>query len=389
MAIILVIIAISYIGVGLPDSVLGTVWPAVYEDLNLPVSLAGYISLTVSFFTMLSCLMSTRLTKRFGTGTVTVVSTALTALALLGLSFSKNVIFFFLLSVPLGVGAGTIDSALNGFVALYCNNSQMSYLHCFYGLGVTASPYLVSLCLADDNNWRRAYLTVGLLQSAITVILLIALPYWKKKEKINIEKEETPTKVLSTKELLKMPSVVLSCAVFFIICACEYTAGVWSSTFFAEYKGFSPDKAAKTAMLFYVGMTLGRFVSGVVGKKLSSTQILKICVGILLLSSMVIALPFNPTVAAFGLLLFGFGMGPTFPNLSYLVPSLFGRDISQSVIGIQLASTYVGIMIMPSVFGLLAEKVSAGLFPYFLFVLMLLFTGATVLLKKTLNKEKI
>ena len=388
MAIILVIIAISYIAVGLPDSVLGTVWPAVYEDLNLPVSLAGYISLTVSFFTMLSCLMSTRLTKRFGTGVVAVFSTALTAMALLGLSFSKNVIFFFLLSVPLGVGAGTIDAALNGFVALNCTGSQMSYLHCFYGLGVTLSPYLVSLCLADDNNWKRAYFTVGLLQTAITLILLFALPYWKKKEKASVEEEETPLKVLSTKEMLKMPSVVISCIVFFVICACEYTAGVWSSTFFAEFKGFSPDKAAKTAMLFYVGMTLGRFASGVIGKKLKSLQILKICVGILLSASVIIALPLPSSVAAVGLLLFGFGMGPTFPNLSYLVPSLFGRDISQSVIGIQLASTYLGIMIMPPLFGTIAEKVSAGLFPYFLFALMILFVGASALLKRELKKEK-
>ena len=389
MAIILVIIAISYIAVGLPDSVLGTVWPAVYEDLNLPVSLAGYISLTVSFFTMLSCLMSTRLTKRFGTGVVAVFSTALTAMALLGLSFSKNVIFFFLLSVPLGVGAGTIDAALNGFVALNCTGSQMSYLHCFYGLGVTLSPYLVSLCLADDNNWKRAYFTVGLLQTAITLILLFALPYWKKKEKASVEEEEKPLKVLSTKEMLKMPSVVISCIVFFVICACEYTAGVWSSTFFAEFKGFSPDKAAKTAMLFYVGMTLGRFTSGVIGKKLKSLQILKICVGILLSASVIIALPLPSSVAAIGLLLFGFGMGPTFPNLSYLVPTLFGRDISQSVIGIQLASTYLGIMIMPPLFGTIAEKASAGLFPYFLFALMILFVGASALLKRELKKEKI
>lgn len=387
MAIILVIIAVSYIGVGLPDSVLGTVWPAVYEDLNLPVSLAGYISLTVSFFTMASCLMSTRLTKRFGTGTVAVVSTALTALSLIGLSFSKNISFFFLLSVPLGIGAGTIDSALNGFVALYCSSSQMSYLHCFYGIGVTLSPYLVSLSLADDNNWKRAYLTVGLLQALVTLILLIALPYWKKKEKLSREKEEAPPKVLSAKELLKMPTVMLSCLVFFIICACEYTAGVWSSTFFAEYKGFTADRAAKAAMLFYVGMTLGRFVSGLVGKKLKSIQILKICVGILLSASVIIALPLPSYVACFGLLLFGFGMGPTFPNLSYLVPTLFGRDISQSVIGIQLASTYVGIMVMPPVFGLIAEKVSAGLFPYFLLILMLLFTASAAALRKKLKKS--
>ena len=385
----LVIIAISYMGVGLPDSVLGTVWPAVYEDLSLPISLGGYIGLTVSFFTMLSCLMSTRLTKRFGTGTVAVVSTALTALALMGLSLSQNVIYFFLLSIPLGVGAGTIDSALNGFVALYCSSSQMSYLHCFYGLGVTLSPFLISLCLSDNNNWRKAYLTVGLVQTVITLILLIALPHWKKKEKISIEKEEAPTKVLSTKELLKMPSVVISCVVFFIICACEYSAGVWSSTFFAEYKGFTPDKSAKTAMLFYVGMTIGRFVSGLLGKKLKSLQILKICTGVLLLSSIVIALPLPSYVAAFGLLLFGFGMGPTFPNLSYLVPSLFGRDISQSVIGIQLASTYLGIMIMPPIFGILAERVSAGLFPYFLFILMILFSFSALLLKRELKKGKI
>lgn len=388
MAVILVIIALSYVAVGLPDPVLGTVWPAVYEDLCLPVSLAGYISLTVSFCTMLSCLMSTRLTKKFGTGTVAAASTLLTALALIGLSFSENVVFFFLLSVPLGIGAGTIDAALNGFVALYCSSSQMSYLHCFYGLGVTLSPYLASVCLADGSNWKRAYLTVGLLQSAITLILLTVLPYWRKKEKTSIEKEEKPVRVLSTKELLSMPSVVLSCAVFFIICACEYTAGVWSSTFFAEYKGFAPDKAAEATTLFYMGMTLGRFASGLLGKKLQSIQILKICVGILLSASVIIALPLPSSVSAIGLLLFGFGMGPTFPNLSYLVPSLFGRDISQSVIGIQLASTYLGIMIMPPLFGVLAERISAGVFPYFLFALMILFVGASALLKKELNKSK-
>lgn len=388
MSLLLVIIAVSYISVGLPDSVLGTVWPAVYEDLNLPISLAGYISLTISFFTMLSCLMSTRLTKKFGTGTVAVVSTAFTALALIGLSFSQNVIYFFLLSVPLGIGAGTIDSALNGFVALYCSNSQMSYLHCFYGIGVTLSPYLVSLCLSDNNNWQKAYLTIGLLQTVITLVILAFLPYWKKKEKISTENEEAPTKVLTTKELLKMPAVVLSCLVFFIICACEYSAGVWSSTFFAEFKGFSPEKAASSAMLFYVGMTMGRFASGLAGKKLKSIEILKICVVILILSSVVIALPLPSYIASFGLLLFGFGMGPTFPNLSYLVPSLFGRDISRSVIGIQLASTYLGIMIMPPFFGFLAEKVSAGLFPYFLMTLMILFAFSSLLLKRELDKQK-
>lgn len=384
---LLALIAVSYIAVGLPDSVLGTVWPAVYNDLNLPVSLAGYIGMTVSGCTVVSCILSTRLTAKFGTGLVSAASALMTAAALIGLSFSQNPVYFFLLSVPLGMGAGTVDSALNGFVALYCSNSQMSYLHCFYGLGVTFSPYLVSLCLSDDNNWRRAYFYIGLIQAFISLILFFAVPYWKKKEKTNISQEETVPKTLSLKEMVKMPSVVLSCIVFYLICAAEYTAGVWSSTFFAEYKNFSPEKAAKTAMLFYIGMTVGRFVSGVVGNKLGSKRILYICVCILLSASVIIALPLPSFAAAAGLLLFGFGMGPTFPNLSYLVPTLFGRDISSSVIGVQLASTYVGIMTLPPLFGILAEKVSAGIFPYFLFTVMCLFILASALMLKTLRRN--
>lgn len=385
---LLAIIAISYIAVGLPDSVLGSVWPAVYNDLNLPVSMAGYIGMTVSGCTVISCLLSTRLAVRFGTGPVSAFSALLTALALIGMSFSQSPVYFFLLSVPLGMGAGTVDSALNGFVALYCSNSQMSYLHCFYGLGVTLSPYLISLCLADDNNWRKAYLTVGMIQAVISLLIFISVPYWKKKEKSCISGEEKSPRALSLKEMLRIPSVVLSCLVFYLICATEYTAGVWSSTFFAEYKGFAPDKAAGTAMLFYVGMTLGRFMSGVFGNKLGSRRILCICAVILLTASVIIALPLPSFVAAFGLLLFGFGMGPTFPNLSYLVPTLFGRDISSSVIGVQLASTYVGIMTVPPIFGVLAEKVSAGLFPYYLLAMLCLFIAASVMTVKSLAKKK-
>lgn len=382
---LLALIAVSYIAVGLPDSVLGTVWPAVYEDLNLPVSLAGYIGMTVSGCTVISCLLSTRLTVKFGTGLVSAVSTFLTALALLGLSFSQSPVYFFLLSVPLGMGAGTVDSALNGFVALYCSNSQMSYLHCFYGLGVTLSPYLVSLCLADDNNWRRAYLTVGIIQTVISLLIFFAVPYWRKKERDNILEEESEPKALTLRQMIKMPSVVLSCIVFYLICAAEYTAGVWSSTYFAEFKDFTPEKAAKTAMLFYIGMTVGRFMSGVFGNKLGSRKILYICVGILLTATVIIALPLPSFAAAAGLLLFGFGMGPTFPNLSYLVPSLFGRDISSSVIGVQLASTYVGIMTLPPLFGVLAEKVSAGVFPYFLLIILCAFVIASAMMVKSLK----
>ena len=325
---LLFVIYIAFIGLGLPDSLFGTAWPAIYADFDLPISYGSFITSTVACGTIVSSLVSARLIHKFGTNKVAAVSTLLTAVALIGFSFSTNIWFMILLAIPLGLGAGAIDVALNNYVALHYSAKQMSFLHCFYGVGVTLSPYLVSLAVGDGNNWRKAYLTVGILQSVIAMITVLVIPYWKKKEKMHIESEDKPAKALSLLEMIKMPSVVLSCIVFYIICATEYTAGVWSSTFFAEYKDFTPEQAARTAMLFYVGMTLGRFMSGVFGNKLGSKRILYICVGILLSACVIIALPLPSFVAAAGLLLFGFGMGPAFPNLSYLVPSLFGKDIS-------------------------------------------------------------
>lgn len=385
---LLVIIAISYIAVGLPDSVLGTAWPAIYGDLNLPISLAGYIAMTVSGCTAVSCLFSAKLINRFGTGIVTAVSCLMTAAALLLMTGAENAFTFVLLSIPLGLGAGTVDAALNSFVALHCTSSQMSYLHCFYGLGVTASPYIISVILSQDNNWRRAYFVVGLVQSLITVFIFSVLPYWRKREESDLKEEEASPKTLSLSQLIRMPSVVFSCIMFFFVCAAEYTAGSWGATFFAEYKGVTPDSAARLAMLYYVGMTLGRFVSGVIGKKVNSYTIIIGSFAIMLFSTFVIALPLNVYVSAFGLFLFGFGMGPTFPNLTFLVPNLFGREVSRSVIGVQLASTYIGIMTMPTLFGVLAEKISGGLFPYMLIILIIIYFSAQILMRKRIKTEK-
>lgn len=389
MILIFVIIAVSYIAVGVPDSVLGSLWPAIYSELNLPVSLAGYISMAVSASTAVSCLFSASLIKKFGTATVTFFSSFITAIALLLLSTTKNVGFFFLFSIPLGVGAGTVDAALNSFVALYCSASQMSFLHCFYGLGVSASPYILSSVLFADNSWRKGYLVVGLIQLFISLFILICCPYWKRKEKQTENNEEDYIKILSVKQMLKIPSVVASLIMFFFVCAAEYTAGSWSATYFAEYKGASPDEAAAMAMFYYVGITAGRFVSGIAGRKLESKSVLNLSFLIMLISLPVLAAEESFVFSVVGLFLFGFGMGPAFPNLSFIVPELFGRAISRSIIGIQLASTYIGIMVMPTIYGIIAEKIDAGLFPVVLLVLISIYFISHIIMKKLLKTKQI
>lgn len=267
MTTLLIIIFITFIGVGLPDSVLGTAWPAIYREFNLPVSLAGYISATVSACTIISSLISSKVINRFGTGVVSAVSTLMTAAALLGFAFANNAIPFFLLAIPLGLGAGSIDTALNNFVALHYSASKMNFLHCFYGLGVAASPYVMSLALGADDNWRKGYIIIGLIQFCIALIAAVSLPLWKKAEMKDRDENTSLPKTLTLSQLFKMPAVRLSCLAFFGSCALELCAGSWSSTYFVNIKGLPSDKAAQIAMLFYVGLASGRFLSGVVAHK--------------------------------------------------------------------------------------------------------------------------
>ena len=267
MTTLLIIIFITFIGVGLPDSVLGTAWPAIYREFNLPVSLAGYISATVSACTIISSLISSRVINKFGTGVVSAVSTLMTAAALLGYAFSRSVVFFFLLAIPLGLGAGSIDTALNNFVALHYSASKMNFLHCFYGIGVAASPFFMSLALGADDNWRKGYVIIGLIQLGIALIAVLALPLWKKAEKKDGSDNDAPRKTLTLSQLFKMPAVRMSCLAFFGYCALELCAGSWSSTYFVNIKGLTSDKAAQIAMLFYIGLATGRFLSGIVARK--------------------------------------------------------------------------------------------------------------------------
>ena len=387
MTTLLIIIFITFIGVGLPDSVLGTAWPAIYREFDLPVSLAGYISSTVSACTIISSLISSKVINKFGTGVVSAVSTLMTAAALLGFAFMKNVGFFFLLAIPLGLGAGSIDTALNNFVALHYSASKMNFLHCFYGLGVAASPYVMSLALGADDNWRKGYIIIGLIQFGIALIAVLSLPLWKKAEKKDKDENPTPPKTLTLSQLFKMPAVRLSCLAFFGSCALELCAGSWSSTYFVSIKGLSSDKAAQITMLFYVGLASGRFLSGMTAQKIGRWRIIRIAALVLFSAIILFILPLPLPAAAAALFLIGLGIGPVFPNLTHLTPQNFGADISQSVIGVQQASSYTGIMLMPWLFGILAQAISPALFPYYLLVLFILFDITLRMLRKAVIRK--
>ncbi len=385
---LLIVIFISFIGVGLPDSVLGTAWPAMYPEFGLPISLAGYITSTVSVGTIISSLMSSRLINKFGTGSVTAVSTLLTALALLGFAFTEIPVFFFLLAIPLGLGAGAIDTALNTFVALHYSASQMSFLHCFYGIGVAASPFVMSLALGSDGNWRRGYLIVAMIQFAIAAVAFVSLPIWRKVQKRDEEESAVKPKTLSIPQIIKTPGVMLSCFSFFFNCALELTTGAWCSSYFVNTRGLSADRAAVITMLFYVGLACGRFISGMLAGRLGRRRILFIALIEQIFAVVLFVLPLPTAVGATALFFIGLGIGPVFPNLVHLTPKNFGEDVAQSIMGVQQAITYAGIMLMPLLFGVLAEAFSTALLPYYMILMLLFYSLTFTALMRVVNKKR-
>ncbi len=386
---LLIVIFISFIGVGLPDSVLGTAWPEIYREFGLPISLAGYISAAVSVGTVLSSLLSAKLIQKLGTGLLSAVSTLLTAAALLGYSYTNDPVFFFLFSIPLGLGAGAVDTALNSFVALHYSASAMSFLHCSYGIGVAVSPFIMSRALGDGGNWRRGYLVVALIQFAIAAVCFISLPIWHRIQKKDEADRDTSSKrTPSIPELIKTPGVLLSCLCFISSCALELTAGAWSSSYFVNTKGIPSDKSAMITMLFYIGLALGRFLSGIFTNKLGRRRILRISLSILPIALLFFTLPLPTAVTSASLFLLGLGIGPIYPNFVHLTPKNFGNDIAEAVMGLQQAMTYLGILVMPWLFGVLAEKFTTVILPYFLILMLIFYFICFISLFKVLKKAK-
>lgn len=379
ITILLVFIYVFYIGLGIPDSLLGSAWPAIYMEFHLPVSYASFISTIISIGTVLSSLFSAKIIGKLGTAKVTVLSTFLTAIALLGFSCSPNFLWLCLCAIPLGIGAGSIDTALNNYVALHYNAMQMNFLHCFYGIGVTVSPYLMSIALSDRMDWRGGYRTVFFIQLIIAILSILSLPLWKK---IREERQEKETvQALSLLQMIRRKKIWVSCGVFAGISAIESTCLIWGSTYLSESIGLTADVAAALITFYFAGMTFGRFLSGLLSMKFSSRKI--ILIGqITIFVAVIILLVSDHTVSTvLGLFLVGLGNGPIFPNMTHLTPILYKKETSQSIIGLEMAFSNLSIMLTPVVFGFISSVISVNIFPVFLAIMFAFMAGCTIVLK--------
>ena len=364
------IIFISYISLGIPDSLFGAAWPAIYGEMSLPVSYANFITVIHATGTIISSLSSAAIIKRLGTAKVTFLSALTTSLALLGFSTSGNMIWLCLSAVPLGLGAGSIDTALNNYVAMNYDATQMSFLHTSYGVGVTISPYLMSLAIGD-GNWRDGYHTMFIIQLSIALLILLTLPVWKK-VKEQKQEPEVVQKSLSIPKALKIKRVKPTLMIFVFSVAIEAICLVYGATYLVEARGVTEEQGAECITFYFVGMTLGRFISGLLSKKLSSKQIIIAGECITFIAITLLLLPLNMTVATIGLFMIGLGNGPLFPNLTHLMPVHFGKELSQSLIGLQMAVSSVSVLLSPIVFGQIAEHIGAHLFPSVLMMMLII-----------------
>lgn len=380
---LLLLIYLAFISLGLPDSLLGSAWPVIHQELQVPLSYAGAVTMIISFGTICSSLMSERLTKKLGVNIVMVCSVLLTAIALYGFSTASAFWMLCLWGIPYGLGAGAIDAALNNYVALHYNSRHMSWLHCFWGVGTIISPYIMSYALTT-SVWQNGYRMVSFLQMGITVILLVTLPIWKVNRKAN-EQKAGQAAVIGIRGALKIKGVPQLLLGFFSYCSLESTLLLWSSSYLVGAKGVTAQKAAAFASLFCIGITAGRFLSGLVTEKLGDYNLIRIGTGILLLGCIAMILPLKTDAAALGgLVVMGLGCAPVYPSIIHATPDNFGAQNSQAIIGIQMASAYVGSTFMPPVFGLIANHISVALMPFFvLFFIMLMY----IMVKKTFQNR--
>ena len=405
--ILLAIIYISFISLGLPDSLLGSAWPILYKDLQVPVSYAGILSMIIAAGTIVSSLFSSRLIWHLGTGKITAISVAMTALALLGFSLSPSFALLCLWAIPYGLGAGSVDAALNNFVALYFSSRHMSWLHCMWGVGASLGPFIMGQALAGGFGWTGGYRFISLLHAVLTALLLLSLPVWKyrpgafseRKKEMEAKSQSQDTRgeaslsqdtgahsseiqnsqpqegsaPLSFSQVFALPKVKTAVICFFCYCALEQTTGLWAGTYLTLTRGVAPETAASWASLFYIGITAGRGASGFVTMALSDRKMIRLGQAVIICGILALLLPLGPRAAMLGLVLIGLGCAPIYPCIIHSTPALFGAWASQAVIGLEMACAYVGTCLMPPFFGWLAEHLfSTGLFPYYLALFLIL-----------------
>lgn len=378
---LLAIIYLAFISLGLPDALLGSAWPSMYPALGVPVSYAGIISMIIALGTIVSSLMSDRIIIRWGAGKVTAVSVAMTAMALFGFSFSDSFLALCLCAIPYGLGAGSVDTALNNYVALHYESKHMSWLHCMWGIGASVGPYIMGYVLTGGGVWNSGYRIIGILQVVLTAILVLSLPLWKQSSGRNGE-DSAPCKTLSLPQIFRIPGAKAVMLFFFCYCAVEQTAGLWAASYLNLYKGIPAETAAGFASMFFLGITIGRAFSGLIAMKLNDTQMVKLGLGIIAVGIFGMLLPVGSWGAVAGLIVIGLGCAPIYPAMIHSTPARFGAEQSQSIVGVQMASAYTGTCIMPPVFGILAERISVALLPAYLLGILFLMRVMFLLLDR-------
>lgn len=370
---LLAVIYVSFISLGLPDSLLGAAWPSIYQGFGVPVSYSGVIFCIISVGTVLSSLQSDRMTRRFGTGGVTAISVAMTAAALFGFSVSSSFWAMCLWAIPYGLGAGSVDAALNNYVALHFASRHMSWLHCMWGIGASVGPYIMGAALSSRAGWQTGYRVISVMQMVLTIIILLSLPLWKTKLGTNAEEREAvPAEALTLKQIFRISGVKEVLVTFFCYCSLEQTTSLWASSYLVLNRGIAPETAAGFASLFFVGITVGRALCGFLTLKFDDTQMVRMGQGIIAIGIAAFLLPLGEAVTLAGLLLVGLGCAPIYPSIIHATPGRFGADRSQAIIGVQMASAYIGNCLMPPLFGVIANHTTIAIFPYYLLVILIL-----------------
>ncbi len=371
---LLAIIYLAFISLGLPDSVLGSAWPSMYGELGVPVSFAGIISMIIALGTVVSSLCSDMLTRKLGAGKITAISVAMTAFALLGFSFSNSFWMLCLLAIPYGLGAGSVDAALNNYVALHFASRHMSWLHCMWGVGTVIGPNIMSYALTGGQTWNAGYRYVSYIQMALTVILIISLPLWKKKTSMSLENDkeqsEQVAKAISPLQAIRIKGAKEIMLTFFCYCALEQTSMLWAGSYMVLHSGVSAERAASYASVLFIGITIGRLLNGFLTFKFNDTQMIRIGQAFIIAGAVTLLLPFGQVTSLIGFILIGLGCAPIYPCIIHSTPEHFGADKSQAMIGIQMASAYVGTCIMPPIFGLIANHINVALLPIYLLMLI-------------------
>ena len=394
VTLLLALIYLAFISLGLPDSLLGSAWPQMHLDLGAQLSMEGIISMLISCGTVISSLFSEKIIYKFGTGMISAVSTLLTAVALFGFSVSGNFYMLCFLAIPYGLGAGAIDAALNNYVALHFASRHMSWLHCFWGIGAAVGPYVMGVAMSLGKGWRGGYLAISVIQLVLTIVLFAALPLWKinqEKNEESITEKKEPKKL---KEIFKIKGVAFVLIAFFCYCAVEQTTGLWASSYFVINRGLSNHTAASFVGLFYIGITGGRFLSGFIADKFGDKKMIRLGICGILIEVVFLLIPANQLFSSYkmlkeifpliGLGFVGFGCAPIYPSVIHATPDNFGKENSQAIIGIQMAFAYMGVIIMPALFGIISQYITIALFPIYI----MLITLVMFIMSEKMNKLK-